>query len=83
MVYNTKKCRVAHEGVPIAFATTAGEFNVLLQNVLEGPLFDLKINNDSMRRMRVNESNTLMNSTVKVYVESMTVFGGYCRDEPD
>ncbi len=81
--YGTRKCRVAHEGVPTEMITTAGDFNVLLQNVLEGPLFDLKVNNDSIRRIRINESNNLMNGSVKVYIESMTVFGGYCRDEPD
>ena len=81
--YGTKKCRVAHEGVPTEMITTAGEFDVLLQNVLEGPVFDLKVNTDSIRRVRINESNKIANGTVNIYVESMTVFGGYCRDEPN
>jgi hypothetical protein len=81
--YGTKKCRVVHEGVPTELITTAGDFDILLQNVLEGPLFDLKVNTDSIRRVRANESNKISNGTVNLYVESMTVFGGYCRDESD
>lgn len=83
MSYGTVKCSVVHEGVPSRFMTSIGDFDVLLKNVLEGPRFDLQVNNDSIRRVEINESNTVANGAARIYVESMTVFGGYCRDEPD
>jgi hypothetical protein len=78
-----RKCRVVNEGVPTQFAIPAGEFTVLLQNVFEGPVFDLKVNNDSLRRLHINESNKIANGSINLYVESMEIFGGYCRQEPD
>ncbi|MEM4240074.1 MAG: hypothetical protein QXF14_02030 [Candidatus Woesearchaeota archaeon] len=81
--YGAKKCRVAHEGVRTVFMTPVGDFDITLQNLLEGPMFDLKVNNDTTRRVRINESNTILNGTASIHVESMTVFGGYCREEPD
>lgn len=79
----TKKCSVAHEGNPVQFVTMVGDFKAQMQKVLEGPRFDLRVNNDSIRRVRINESNTVANGTAQVYVESMELFGGYCREEPE
>lgn len=79
----TKKCSVVHEGVPINILASVGSYDVLLKNVLEGERFDLKVGNETLRRIQINESKTIANGSARVYIESMTVFGGYCRDEPD
>ncbi len=81
--YGAKKCRVVHEGIRTVLMTPVGDFELLLQNVLEGPKFDLKVNNDSIRRIGINESSNVANGAAQVYVESMTVFGGYCREEAE
>ncbi len=79
----TKKCSMIHEGTISKFMTPVGDYEITLVNLLEGPLFDLKVNNDSIRRLRLDEVNTVGNGTAKVFVEGMTVFGGICKEYPD
>lgn len=76
----TKKCRTVHEGLTIEFLMQGGDFDVKLQNVLEGPKFDLQVNNDSVRRVRTNETN-IVGGNASIYVESMTVYGGTCKED--
>lgn len=79
----TAKCSMVAEGTVGKFMTPIGDFTVKLENILEGPLFDLKVGNDTTRRMRAEEQNLIANGSAYIYVESMEMFGGYCRDEPD
>ncbi|MEM4254416.1 MAG: hypothetical protein QXR48_03470 [Candidatus Woesearchaeota archaeon] len=79
----TAKCSMIPEGTVGRFMTPIGDFSIKLENILEGPLFDLKVNNDTTRRLRPDEQSLVANGSAYVYVESMKTFGGYCREEPD
>jgi len=83
MKLDTKKCKNVHEGgIAQEFFFAQGDYGVRMQKVLEGPRFDLKVNNDSIRRVRINETNTVGDNT-QIYVENVLIFGGNCREEPD
>jgi hypothetical protein len=79
---DTKKCRVVHEGRTLGYTFAQGDFDIRLNRVLEGPKFDVKVNNDSVRRVSIGEQNVVANN-VQLYVENITTYGGGCRDEPD
>jgi hypothetical protein len=82
MEFDTKKCKIVHEGRSLDYFFPQGRYDVQVVNVLEGPLFDLKVNNDSIRRVEIGEYNTV-DGTLKIFVEALKVFGGNCREEPD
>ncbi len=80
---DTKKCKIVHEdGRVEGFFFPQGRYDVQVTRVLEGGMFDLKVNEEVLRRLDINETTT-SNDNVTIYVESMQTFGGYCRDEPD
>jgi len=80
---STTKCRMMQEGITLPFVMPEGDISVQLQNVLDGPKFDLKVNNDTARRLNPDEQSLILDGSAYIYVESMKVFGGYCREEPD
>lgn len=83
MKLDTKKCKNAHEGgIAQEFFFTETPHLVRMQKVLEGPRFDLRVNNETIRRIGINETNVLSDGT-RLYVENMLVFGGNCREELD
>ena len=79
---DTKKCKIIHEGRTMEFLFQQGTYNVKMANILEGPLFDLKVNNDTTRKLRIDEVNTIDNN-LHVFVEDLQVFGGLCKEEVD
>lgn len=78
----TKKCRIIHEGTTQTFFfTDQDEYSVRLQQVLEGGRFSLRVHNETMKSLAVNETVQFNNLTV--FVENLQVFGGTCREFPE
>ncbi len=79
---DSKKCQVVHEGRIGEFFFPSGRVNVQIQNIFEGEKFDLRVNNATAKRIAVNQTVGIPGN-LSVYVESLQVFGGICREEPD
>lgn len=80
MKLDTKKCRIVHEGTVLDYFFSQGEYQVRLVNVLENQIFDVKVNNDTARRMSLNETLTVDNKA-QLFVENFEVFGGNCKED--
>jgi len=78
----TKKCRILHESRTLTYAFAQGEYDITLANILEGPKFELKVNNDTVRRIAIGELNTV-DTNLQLFVEDFQLYGGRCKEDVD